>query len=239
MDVRFRWSVPDSGHEWRQRKGDLRLVWKEEKRGGFATEYRPECKLFREFAALGVTRSRQAELILRFANKYGDILALPGSSFIRYLGEDAPSPEGGEYRKIIRSHATLRMWRHTIQQMRQAVDLWDQSNDGTIGKPARLKARSALQVEIEVILRNMTTPSCTRVCLNQKMELFVYPVNLLAFMWVTLARLVTGEIVEQPCLGKSKKCLKYIYTGLGTGLKKTGTVTCSVACRKWKERQSG
>jgi hypothetical protein len=68
------------------------------------------------------------------------------------------------------------------------------------------------------------------------MELFVYPVNLLAFMWLTLARLLSGEIVEQPCMGESKNCIGYIYTGLGPGLKKTGTVTCSVACRQNKKR---
>lgn len=73
-------------------------------------------------------------------------------------------------------------------------------------------------------------------CLNQKLELFVHPVNLLAFMWLTLARLLSGEIVEQPCMGRSKDCLGYIYTGVGPGLKKTGSVTCSIACRKWKER---
>ena len=75
-------------------------------------------------------------------------------------------------------------------------------------------------------------------CINQKLELFVYPVNLLAFMWLTLARLVSGQILEQPCMGKSQRCLGYIYTGMGDGLKKTGTVTCSIACRKWKERHT-
>ena len=93
-----------------------------------------------------------------------------------------------------------------------------------------------MQIGIESALRDVTTPRCARACLNQNLELFVYPVNLLAFMWLTLARLASGEIVEQPCMGGGKECLGYIYTGLGPGLKKTGTVTCSVACRKRKER---
>jgi hypothetical protein len=57
-------------------------------------------------------------------------------------------------------------------------------------------------------------------------------------MWLALARLASGEIAEQPCMGKGKNCLGYIYTGLGPGFKKKGTVTCSIACRKWKERHN-
>ena len=239
MDVRFRWRVPESGHEWKQRKGEWRLVWKEEKSGGWSKEYRPQAGIFREFAALEIAPTRQEEEILRFADKYGDIVALPGSSVERFVGEAAPPPQDGVYYQIIRSHATLRTWRQAIRHMRRAVNLWDQSNDEQTGKTARLQARTALQVEIESVLKDLTTPSCARVCLNQKLELFVYPVNLRAFMWLTLARLVSGEIVEQPCIGKSKNCLRYIYTGLGPGLKKTGTVTCSIACRKWKQRHNG
>jgi hypothetical protein len=123
--------------------------------------------------------------------------------------------------------------------MRWAVGLWDQSNDENARKGCRLQAREELQIEIESALRDTTTPSYTRVYLDQKLELFVHLVNPLAFMWLTLGRLVSGEIVEQPCMGKrSRPCLGYIYTGLGHGLNKTGTLTCSIACRKWKERHT-
>jgi hypothetical protein len=236
MDVRFRWSVPESGHEWRTLKGEQRLVWTEEKKGGFTEEFSPEAGLFRKFAALDTRSRQQQDRILEFADTYGDILALPGSSFVRLLGEGAAPPEDGNYRRIVRGHATLKVWRYTIQRMSRAVNLWDQSNDENSGKAARLQARAALQQEIESAMRDTATPRCVRLCLNQKLELFVYPVNLLAFMWLTLARLVSGEIVEQPCMGKSKECLGYIYTGSGTGLRKAGTTTCSTACRKWKER---
>ena len=55
-------------------------------------------------------------------------------------------------------------------------------------------------------------------------------------MWLTLARLASGEIAEQKCLAQ---CGEYIYTGVGPGLKKTGTTTYSDRCRKWKERNAG
>ena len=118
--------------------------------------------------------------------------------------------------------------------MKWAVGLWDQCNDGTAQESTRLQARKKLQIEIESALRDVKTPCCARALLNQKMELFVYPVNLLAFMWLTLARLASGDIVEQECLS----CGEFIYTGIGPGLKKTGTTTCSDACRKSKERFS-
>jgi len=123
--------------------------------------------------------------------------------------------------------------------MRYAVEQWDVWADERASGRARSQAREQLQIEIESALRDLKTPCCARMCLNQNMELFVYPINLLAFMWLTLARLLSGEIDEQPCMGNGKNCLRYIYTGLGIGLKKTGTITCSVACRKWKERHDG
>jgi hypothetical protein len=230
LDTRFVWWKPESGFEWGTRKGDRQLRWKSEKKGGYSIRRQPHPRLFRVFAALRVTRAGSEEGILGFANEHGDILALPGSSFYQQ--------DNGGGRRTVRRHAMFSLWRHQVQQMRWAVGLWDQCNDATARKATRLQARKDLQLEIESALRDLTTPSCARVCLNQKLELFVYPVNLLAFMWLTLARLVSGEIVEQPCMGKSKGCLGYIYTGLGPGLKKTGTVTCSIACRKWKERHN-
>lgn len=242
MDVRFVWHVPDSGHEWKHREGKLRLVWKEERKGGWTGRYIPKVGSFREFAALATTKSRQQAEIQTFANKYGDIIALPGSSFDVFAREDGITWEsdqpGTYYRKTIRSHALLSTWRQAIQQMRRAVDFWDFINKKETLSGARLEVLAELRARIESALKDTTTPSFTRVCLNQKMELFAHPVNLLAFMWLTLARLVSGEIVEQPCVGKSRCCLGYVYTGLGNGLKKTGTLTCSIACRKWKERHT-
>lgn len=244
LDTRFVWGKPETkpkpkgqfesererGFEWATKKGDRQLYWTSEKKGGYTIRYQPWPGLFRDFAALRATGARAEEEILRFANKYGDILSVPGRDFYQQ-GSD-----GG--RRVVRRYATLTLWRHHIQQVKWAVGLWDQSNDPSGRNAARLRLRQELQLEIESALRDTATPICARVCLNQKLELFVYPVNLLAFMWLTLARLVSGDIAEQPCLGNSKSCLGYIYTGIGPGLKKTGTVTCSIACRKWKERHS-
>jgi hypothetical protein len=231
MDVRFRWEKPDSGFEWgTTAKGDRQLRWKSEKAGGWRTEYPPAQGLFRTFAALRVAPTRAEEEIRRFANEYGDILARPGGDFYQ--------PDEAGVRRTVRRYATLSVWGHQVAQMRWAVSLWDQSNDENARRGSRLQAREALQLEVESALRDVITPSCARLRLSKTLELYVLPVNLLAFMWLTLARLVSGEIVEQPCTGKSRNCRKYIYTGLGPGLKKTGTVTCSIACRRWKSRNS-
>lgn len=231
LDTRFVWGKPETGFMWgTKRGGGIQLRWPAERKGGVAVKYQPRLSLFRIFAALRATGSQDAADILSFANEYGDIFGVPGHEY--YQLDEA----GINGRRTVRPYAALSMWRHQIRQMQWAVGLWGQCNDQSARKSIRLQARKDLQLEIESALRDVTTPSCARMCLNQKLELFVYPVNLLAFMWLTLARLASGEIVEQPCMGESKSCLGYIYTGLGPGLKKTGTVTCSIACRKWKER---
>lgn len=241
LDTRFVWSKPKAkpgskgkggynrrwGFEWYKRKGDLQLRWISEKEGGDVLPYQPHPGLFRIFAGL-----RDRVEILVFANAHGDILGVPGREY--YQQDEAAI--GG--RRISRPYAPLSVWEFQIEQMLYAVEQWDICNDERASRRARLQAREQLQIEIESALRDLKTPCCARMCLGQNMELFVYPVNLLAFMWLTLARLLSGDIVEQPCMciGERKGCLRYIYTGLGHGLKKTGTVTCSVACRKWKER---
>jgi len=233
LDTRFSWRKPEAGFIWgTKRGGEIQLRWPAERKGGFTVNYQPRLSLFRIFAALRATGSEDMDDILSFANEYGDILAVPGRE--HYQLDEA----GINGRRTVRPYAALSMWRHQIRQMQWAVGLWNQCNDETARKAAQLRARKDLQIEIESALRDVVTPSCARACLSQNMELFVYPVNLLAFMWLTLARLLSGEIVEQPCMGNSKSCLGYIYTGLGPGLKKTGTVTCGVACRKWKERNT-
>ncbi len=87
---------------------------------------------------------------------------------------------------------------------------------------------------MEAALRDTTTPSCARACLNERLELFVHPVNLLAFMWLTLARLLSGEIEERLCvICKEER----FYIGSGPGLYRGDKVICGAACRKRKERQ--
>jgi hypothetical protein len=151
---------------------------------------------------------------------------LPGGEYYQLDGEAI----GG--RRVVRPYANLSQWQHQIRQMRWAVGLWEKCSDERLEKSARQQARRELQTEIESALRDVKTPCCARARLNQNMELYVYPVNLLAFLWLTLARLASGEIVEQECLA----CGEYIYTGIGPGLKKTGTTTCSDACRKSNSR---
>ncbi|HEX4039134.1 MAG TPA: hypothetical protein VHX37_13840 [Acidobacteriaceae bacterium] len=255
LDTRFVWGKPEAkakskgqweserelGFEWgTKRGGDLQLRWTSEKKGR-AVWYRPPTGLFRDFAGLRVKKAEAEEEILRFANEYGDILSVPGDEFFQQ-GSD-----GG--RHVVRRYGTLSMWRFQVEQMRYAVEQWDICNDDGAKGRARRQAREQLQIEIEsalsldLILKVLNTevplrrvsPGWARVRLNKKLELFVEPVNLLAFMWLTLARLASGEIAEQPCMGS---CGRYIYTGQGVGLKKTGTVTCGPACRKWKERNS-
>jgi hypothetical protein len=230
LDTRFVWYKPEAAFIWCKTKGSYQLQWPCEKKGGYAVRYQPPLSLFRTFADLKSDPKSAAYHILSFANEHGDILGTPGGEYYRMDGTAIAG------RRTIRPYAASSLWRHQIRQMQWAVGLWDQCNDERLGKATRQRARQDLQIEIESALRDVATPSCARACLNQNLELFVYPVNLLAFMWLTLARLVSGAIVEQLCMGKSKSCLGYIYTGVGPGLKKTGTVTCSIACRKWKER---
>jgi len=231
LDRRFVWYKPETAFVWCKTKDGHRLRWPHEKRGKVAV-YHPPLSLFRTFADMKTDRKSAAIHILNFASEYGDILGAPGDE---YYQTDGAAITG---RRTVRPYATPRVWRFQIEQMRYAVEQWDIGKDERASGRAKLQAREQLQIEIESALRDVTTPSCARVCLNQRLELFVLPMNLLAFMWLTLARLLSGEIVEQPCMGVSNGCLGYIYTGVGPGLMKTGTTTCSPACRKWKERHA-
>ena len=225
MDVRLAWAVPEMGHTWKTYKGVQRLVWNRELKGGYANKYVPRVGLFRQFSAINTKPSRVDDAVLKFADEYGDITGLPGSSFYQL-------DETGE-RQIQRPNAPLKMWRFQIEQMRWAVGLWDRSNDEDLGKASRLEARKALQIEVDAALQDVKTPSCARVCVNARLELFVHPVNLLAFMWLTLARLLSGEIEERLCVGCRDK---RVYIGSGPGLQRGNTVTCGPACRKRKQR---
>src|SRR5450631_768379 len=183
LDTRFVWYKPEAkpgskgkggferkwGFDWHTKKGDLQLHWTSEKEGGYTIRYQPPFRLYREFADL-----RDRVGVIAFANAYGDILGVPGREYYQLDG----AAIGG--RRTVRPYASLRTWMHQIRQMRRAVNLWDQCNDETARKSARLQARKDLQIEIESALRDVATPSCARACLNQNRELFVYPMNLLA-----------------------------------------------------------
>lgn len=233
LDVRFTWAKPELnskpgrkwGFEWIAKKEDVGLRWISEKTGGHGERYSPHPGLFRDFADL-----RDRVEILVFANTHGDILGMPGSESRRVDFD-------GDGLRTVRRYAWLSIWEQEIRRMRHAVRLWDASNTGA--RKARLDAKAKLQTAIASAIQDRTMPRCTIMYLNPQHELIATPVNLLAFMWLTLARLASGEIAEQPCLGKSKMCVGYLYTGIGPGLMKTGTTTCSIACRKEKSRRNG
>lgn len=230
MDVRFAWGVPERGHNWMKRGVDEQeLAWGQEKKGGFVRKYVPDMNLFREFAALNTSKSRGEDAVRKFADKYGDILAIPGDSFY----QPHPNPVGEERRQVKRPSASLRLWRFQVEQMEWAVKLWDESKDPDATKTSRLSAREALQIEVESALQDAKTPSYARVYLNARFELFVHPVNLLAFMWLTIARLLSGEIEERLCAFCKKK---HFYIGMGPGLHRADQKVCGATCRKGKQR---
>jgi len=206
QDVRFRWRRPKDGHEWsRGRRLNPRT---------HETEEVLDVTLvmaFRQFAQIDGGRDWDA-LVVGFADSYGDILALPEQE-----------------------HPTAAMWFNAARELRKAVNLFDKIRAPETPGAARQRAQHLLQLKIHRALTDAAFPSHTPVELTPELKLAMCPVNLLAFMWLTLARLVSGEIEEHPCMGN---CHGYIYTGIGPGLKKTGTTTCSDACRKWKERSS-
>jgi hypothetical protein len=96
-------------------------------------------------------------------------------------------------------------------------------------------ARRALQQEIRRALTDTETPSHATPYLTPELRLVTAPENLLAYMWLTFARVVSGEIEERRCV----TCPEHFYVGSGPGLRRADKVTCSHACRKRKERQEG
>src|SRR6185437_10308215 len=152
LDTRFVWYKPETAFVWCKTKGGYQLQWPREKKGGYLVPHRPPLSLFRIFAALrshsgaGFASRPVSNHILDFANKYGEILAIPGGG---KLG-------GGEYykldetaiskRRIVRPYASLSVWIHQIRQMRRAVGLWDQCQNERMGKAARQKATQELQI---------------------------------------------------------------------------------------------
>jgi hypothetical protein len=99
-------------------------------------------------------------------------------------------------------------------------------------------ARKALQYEIQSAFTDTETPSHTTPCIvTPELHLALRPRNLLAFMWLCFARVVSGEIEERRC-EMFKTCGEYIYVGHGPGLQRNDTTTCSAACRQMKKRQT-
>jgi hypothetical protein len=207
-DVSFHWQRPKQGHEWD--KG-LRL-----KPRSPETEEVLDVVLvmaFRKFTSIDTGGNRKLlGNIPSFADTYGDIIALPGQE-----------------------HPTGETWCNAIQQMRRAVNLWDRLRDPKVSGEARRRVQRALNLETHRALTDTALPSHTAIGLTPELGLALCPVNLLAYMWLAFARVVSGEIQERPCMGN---CGGYIYVGRGPGLKREDSVTCSDACRKWKERQT-
>ena len=99
-------------------------------------------------------------------------------------------------------------------------------------------ARKALQYEIQNALTDTETPSYTTPCIvTPELHLALRPRNLLAFMWLSFARVVSGEIAERRC-EMFKVCGEYIYVGHGPWLQRNDATTCSAACRQMKKRHA-
>lgn len=99
-------------------------------------------------------------------------------------------------------------------------------------------ARKALQYEIQNAFTDTQTPSHTTPCIvTPELHLALRPANLLAFMWLCFARVVSGEIQERRC-ELFESCQEFIYVGRGPGLQRIDTTTCSAACRQNKKRQT-
>ncbi len=108
---------------------------------------------------------------------------------------------------------------------------------GIAAYPARditRPANRALQLEVRKALTDTVTPSHSTPNLTRDLLLLIDPANLLAYMWLTFARVVSGEIEERLCvICKEER----FYIGSGPGLHRDDKTTCGAACRKRKERQ--
>jgi hypothetical protein len=99
-------------------------------------------------------------------------------------------------------------------------------------------ARKALQYEIQSAFTDLETPSHTTPCIvTPELRLALRPANLLAFMWLCFARVVSGEIEERRC-EMFESCGEHIYVGRGPGLQRNDTATCSAACRQKRKRRN-
>lgn len=204
---------------WVRKNKALRVV-----SGGKYKAFVPTPGLFREFAGVRYAAIKYLDTdplkpdwetweeqnlgILAFAHKYGDLIS-PGGDFAT----------GG---------AAAYEWCNAVRNMRDAVKAWDRIKSGAERPMDRVFLR-------EVLIRNMgeTTPVITK-----SGSLEIWPPNLLAFMWLTFARLVSGEIEERRCTGRDLEgnpCPNFVYMGRGAR-RADKRATCSDACRKRKQR---
>jgi hypothetical protein len=235
--VDFGWWFPLHGHKWvrGQNSEDARLIPKRwsRRRGTLgetpAQMYRPNPGLFREFARINPTSHFE---ICAFADKYGDILVVPGDVRGRAeSGKPIGRKNGMPIWKSgvpIRKSALDQTWRTQIKLMRAAVDHWD-----------RLKSTPW---QVKDALSDTETPRCA-LAYPIEVGIRLFPSNLLAFMWLTFARVVSGEVEERRCAGfdaDGLPCPKYLYIGKGPGLRRDDReATCGLLCRKRKQRASG
>jgi hypothetical protein len=151
--------------------------------------------------------------ILDFADKHGDILSI-GSVHVE-------------------TH--VETWRNSIRQMRRAIAAWDRVRKGA----ARPMDRAYLQSVIGDAMSDIKTPRVSTATLVEN-RFVLRPVNLLAFMWLSFARVVSGEIEERRCAGfdeNGQPCTNHVYIGKGPGLRRDDkNATCGYKCRKRKQR---
>jgi hypothetical protein len=96
-------------------------------------------------------------------------------------------------------------------------------------------ARRALQLDIHAAISDTATPSHSTPSLTADLRPVMLPVNLLASMWLTFARVASGEIEERRCAAVG--CSEFVYIGSGPGLQNAHTLTHSAACRQRESRR--
>lgn len=214
-NIKFRWEkTKDNQDVGRKYRRTLRHPESED----VTEDLLQEPGLFRKFAQLDMGKNWQVfGEVIPFANEYGDLLALP---------------------REIERHAEDSDWAKAIRAMRDAVVLWDRLN-GKITKTEQQKLRQELHKKVHAALTDTATPSHTTLGLTAELTQALYPKNLLAYMWLMFARVVSGEIEERICEGKKRGrvgCPGYIYVGKGDGLKRNNKTACGKACQKWLDR---
>ncbi len=213
-DIGLRWLKPAWGYAWVENNGATRLKPRSSGVTDVSKILAVTPGLFRDFARLNIVGDKiQRSEIREFADGLGDILALPGAD-----------------------HPSVVTWRLAIERMGRAVELWDKIKGSEASDEVHWRSRRALQIEIHRALTDTKTPSHTALRFTPELRFALSPPNLLAYMWLTFARVVSGEIEERPC-AMFEICHEYIYVGSGPGLQRDDTTTCSAACRQRKKRR--
>ena len=235
--AKFRWFKPTLGHVWRVYAGGTRRLAPKSGGSRFFDHKAPEgvklhtppLGLFREFARLPWSakgESRQKAL-KEFGDNHGDILAAPWEGRVT------------DAREKWFKHATMDTWCLQIQRMRRAVEMWDQVKNNPEWYKTAANRMILSEELIDSALRDTETPSCaTPVLVLKENRIVLCPANLLAFMWLTFARVVAGEIREQPCTAKDldgNPCPNFVYFEPGVR-RYDERATCGDTCRKRKQR---